>query len=171
MSVGSHAIIIDSDKGSVRRTVEVTSERATTVSETIFSGFLKVFAPFELSVSEAGRSLRLDDHSQLMLSPGVHDLRFENKDLAFFGTRKVEIEPGKTATITLTPGGSALSVTATAPAEVFVDGQRVGDHAGGRLSDRARHTRHRRQGCVRRAALHADHHHQAAPPRGRFLKA
>ena len=62
-----------------------------------------------------------------MLAPGVHELRFENKQLGFYGTRKVEIEPGKSATVTLTPGGSTLSVTASAPAEVFVDGQRVGD--------------------------------------------
>jgi hypothetical protein len=86
-----------------------------------------VFAPFELTVSEAGRGLRLDERSQLMLPPGVHELRFENKQLGFYGTRKVEIEPGKTATVTLTPGGSTLSVTASASAEVFVDGQRIGE--------------------------------------------
>jgi PEGA domain len=127
MSVGSHTVVIEGEKGSVRRTVDVTSERETTLSETIFSGFLKVFAPFELTVSEAGRPLRLDERTQLMLAPGIHELRFENKQLGFYGTRKVEIEPGKTATVTLTPGGSTLSVSASAPAEVFVDGQRVGD--------------------------------------------
>lgn len=127
MSVGTHTVVIDSEKGSIRKTVEVTSERETTLSETIFSGFLKVFAPFEVTVSEAGRGLRLDERAQLMLAPGVHDLRFENKQLGFYGTRKVEIEPGKTATVTLTPGGSTLSVTASAPAEVLVDGQRIGE--------------------------------------------
>jgi len=127
VGVGSHIVVIDSAKGSIRRNVEVTSERETTLSETIFSGFLKVFAPFEVTVSEAGHPLRLDERTQLMLAPGVHELRFENKQLGFYGTRKIEIEPGKTATVTLTPGGSTLSVTASAPAEVFVDGQRVGD--------------------------------------------
>jgi hypothetical protein len=127
LSVGSHTVVINSEKGSIRRTVEVTSERETTLTETIFSGFLKVFAPFEVTVSEAGRPLRLDERTQLMLPPGVHELRFENKALGFYGTRKIEIEPGKTATVTLTPGGSTLSVSASAPAEVFVDGQRVGD--------------------------------------------
>jgi hypothetical protein len=127
LSVGSHAVIISSEKGSIRRTVDVTSERETTLSETIFSGFLKVFAPFEVTISEGGRLLRYDERTQLMLAPGVHELRFENKELGFYGARKVEIEPGKTATITLTPGGSTLSVSASAPAEVFVDGQRVGD--------------------------------------------
>jgi hypothetical protein len=127
LSVGSHTVIINSEKGSIRRTVDITSERETTLTETIFSGFLKVFAPFEVTVSEAGRQLRLDERTQLMLPPGVHELRFENKELGFYGTRKVEIEPGKTATVTLTPGGSTLSVSASSPAEVFVDGQRVGD--------------------------------------------
>jgi hypothetical protein len=127
VGVGSHIVVIDSAKGSIRRTVDVTSERETTLSETIFSGFLKVFAPFEVTVSEAGRPLRLDERTQLMLAPGVHDLRFENKELGFYATRKVEIEPGKSAPVTLTPGGSTLSVTASAAAEVYVDGQRVGD--------------------------------------------
>jgi hypothetical protein len=127
VSVGSHEVRIDSEKGSVRRTVEVTSERETSISETIFSGFLKVFAPFEVSVSEGARGLRLEGGNQLMLPPGVHELRFENKDLAFRDTKRVEIEPGKTSSITLLPGGSRLTVTATAPAEVIVDGQKVGD--------------------------------------------
>jgi hypothetical protein len=127
LSVGSHTVTIESDKGSVRRTVSVTSGRETTISETIFSGFLKVFAPFEVTVSEGTRGLRLDDHSQVMLAPGPHELRFESKEFGYHDTRKVDIEPGKTASLTLTPDGSKLSVTATVPAEVLVDGQHVGD--------------------------------------------
>jgi archaellum component FlaF (FlaF/FlaG flagellin family) len=127
LSVGPHTVTIESDKGSVRRNVEVTSERETTVSETIFSGFLKVFAPFEVTISEGGRGLRLDDRNAVMLPPGPHELRFENKDLGFDETRKVEIEPGKTASLNLTPGGSTLSVTSNVPAEVLVDGKHVGE--------------------------------------------
>jgi hypothetical protein len=40
---------------------------------------------------------------------------------------QVEIEPGETASISVVPPPSALTVTASAPGEVFVDGQRAGE--------------------------------------------
>jgi hypothetical protein len=124
---GSYTVVIDSDKGSVRRTVKITAGGTTEVSENIFSGFVKVLAPYEISVSEGNRAIVLDDRGQALLSPGVHQLRFANRQLGYTETRSVEVEPGKTATVSLGAGSSKLAVTSSAPADVFVDGQRVGE--------------------------------------------
>src|SRR5207248_1846200 len=71
-------------------------------------------------------SLRLDDRNQTLVKPGVHELRFSNKALGFVEIRKVEVKPGDTVAVTIVPPPSTLTVTATEPSEVLIDGERVG---------------------------------------------
>jgi hypothetical protein len=125
--LGSHTVVLQSNEGSVRRTVSVATDKDALVTESIFAGWVKVFAPFELEVTEGSRTLRLDDQQQTMLSPGVHELRFENSALGYSDTRRVEVQPGETATLSLVPPPSMLSVVASAAATVIIDGQQVGE--------------------------------------------
>ena len=127
MSFGSHTVVLQSDKGSVRRTVKIAADRDAVVSESIFAGWLSVFAPFEVQVSEGTRSIRLDDTGKVLLAPGPHELRFENTDLGFRETRRVEVQPGQTTSLSLVTTPSTLTVTASAPAVVLIDGQQVGE--------------------------------------------
>ena len=127
MSFGSHTVVIQSDKGSVRRTVKIAADRDAVVSESIFAGWLSVFAPFEVQISEGGRAIRLDDSGKVLLSPGPHDLRFENGDLGYRETRHVEVQPGQTTSLSLVTSPSTITVTASAPAVVVIDGQPVGE--------------------------------------------
>ena len=127
MSFGSHTVVIQSDKGSVRRTVKIAADRDAVVSESIFAGWLSVFAPFEVQISEGGRGIRLDESGKVLLSPGPHDLRFENGDLGFRETRHVEVQPGQTTSLSLVTSPSTITVTASAPAVVMIDGQQVGE--------------------------------------------
>jgi len=127
LSVGSHLVVLDGNNGSVRRTVVVTSERAARITESIYSGWLKVFAPFELEITEDTRGIRLDERNQALLPPGPHNLWFENRALGYRETRHVEIEPGATASLSLDPPPSTLTVTATLPSGVRIDGEQVGD--------------------------------------------
>jgi hypothetical protein len=127
LPVGSHAVLLESASGSVRRNAVIEADRTTTISESIFSGWLHVSAPFEVLYSEGGRAIVLDERNQALLSPGPHDIRVDNRELAYHSVLHVEIEPGKTASISVVPAPSSLSVTASAPAEVLVDGQKVGD--------------------------------------------
>jgi hypothetical protein len=123
---GSYTVVLESPKGAVSRTVTVRADRTTTISESIYAGWLHVSSPIELQISRGGRELRLDERNQLLLAPGSHELRFENKSLAFAEVRQVVIEPGKTATLSVAPQPSVLTVTATIPAVVLVDGAPVG---------------------------------------------
>ena len=127
LPVGSHAVLIESASGSVRRNAVVEADRFTTIRESIFSGWLHVSAPFEVQYSEGGRGIVFDEHNQALLSPGPHDIRVDNRELAYHTVLHVEIEPGKIASISVVPAPSTLTVTASAPAEVLVDGQKVGD--------------------------------------------
>jgi hypothetical protein len=127
LSTGRHEVTLQSDAGSVQRTVTVTTTAATVVDEAIFSGFVTVYAPFDVTVSEKGRVLRADDRHQIMLPPGAHELRVFNRALAYDVVRRVEVKPGGATNLQLTPDPSALTVTAAETAEVWVDGSRIGD--------------------------------------------
>ena len=61
-----------------------------------------------------------------MLSPGRHRLRFQNRELGYDETRAVDVKPADTTTINLTPQ-TTIAVTSNEPAEVLIDGTRVGE--------------------------------------------
>jgi hypothetical protein len=90
------------------------------------SGWVAVFAPFDVSISEGGRGLQVDERGRTMLAPGRHRLRFQNRALSYDETRTVEVRPTDTTTINLIPE-TTIAVTSNEPAEVLVDGTRVGD--------------------------------------------
>jgi hypothetical protein len=71
--------------------------------------------------------VRLDDASQVMLPPGSHTLTLANRQLNFQQTRTVEITPGGTTSISVEAPTAALTVTASEPAQVSIDGDIIGD--------------------------------------------
>ena len=127
VSPGKHEVALKSDAGSVRRTITIAAGKTVAIEEAIFAGWVAVYSPFEVTISEGGRVLRPDERNQVMVPPGVHDLRFVNNALGFDISRQIEVKPGESATVRLTPEPSKLNVTATDAAEVFVDGTRIGE--------------------------------------------
>jgi len=127
LSFGSHTVVLQSDKGSVRRTVKISADGDAVVNESIFAGWLAVFAAFDIQITEGTSTVRLDESGKVLLSPGPHDLRFENRAVGYQESRRVEILPGETTSLSLVASPSTLSVTASAPAVVLIDGQQVGE--------------------------------------------
>jgi hypothetical protein len=127
LALGPHTVVLQTAQGSVGRTVAVTADRTALVSESIYAGWLKLFAPFEVQIAEGTRALRVDDQNQVMLPPGSHELRLENRALGYSETRRVQIEPGKTTSLSLVPSPSTLTVTSSSPATVLIDGAQAGE--------------------------------------------
>jgi hypothetical protein len=127
VSPGRHEVALQNDAGSVKRTVTVSANATATIDEAIFSGFVTVYAPFDVTVTEGGRVLRADDRHQVMLPPGPHDLRIANRALDYEVVRHVDVKPGAETTIQVTPSPSLLTVTASEAAEVWLDGTRLGE--------------------------------------------
>lgn len=127
LAVGPHSLVLRAAEGTLQRTISIAAGQTTAINEAIFSGWLHVSSPLELKVSEGSSGIRLDDRNQVLLQPGSHDMVFENAALGFRTTRRVEIKPGDTTSITVEPRPSKLSVAANEPAVVTVDGERVGD--------------------------------------------
>lgn len=127
VSPGRHEIVLQSDAGSTRRNVTVAAGETVEVDEAIFSGWLAVYAPFEVAIVEGGRELRPDERNLIMLPPGIHELRVTNRTLAYEAVRRVEVKPGETTSLRMTPEPSTLTVTASEAAGVWLDGARVGE--------------------------------------------
>lgn len=123
---GSHVVVFKSPKGTVQKTVTVSANRTVQVNEGIYAGWFHLSSPIELQVSAGGRTVRLDDASQVMLPPGTHTLTLANRPLNFQETRTVEITPGGTTSISIEPPTATLTVTASEPAQVSIDGDILG---------------------------------------------
>jgi len=127
LPTGKHEVMLRSDQGTVRRTVTIAANQTESLDEQIFSGWVTVYSPFEVTIAEGSRVMRPDDRNQFMLPPGIHELRVVNKSLAYDAVLQVDVKPGDGTTVRLTPPPSTLTVTAPETAEVTVDGTRAGD--------------------------------------------
>ena len=119
--------MVRGDDGSVQRTVSIAAGETLQLSESIYSGWLHVTAPFEIQISEGRRSITLDDSNQVLICSGPHDVRFENRALGLREVRHLEIRPGETTAISLEMPMSHLTVTSSEPATVAIDGEPVGE--------------------------------------------
>jgi hypothetical protein len=124
LSVGTHTVLLESSIGSVRRTVRVVRGEQALVDVELYSGFVKVFAPIELELSVNGRSVG-NGSDPIMLPPGEQEILAVNRDMGYREVHTVDVEPGETRTLTITPVGR-LSVTAVPYAEVWIDETRAG---------------------------------------------
>ena len=127
LAIGRHTIVLESSAGIIQRVVAVAPGTTTEIDESIFSGWVVVYAPFELSVTEGARTLRVDDRGEIMLPAGPHELRFANRALGFQEIRRVDLQPGARATISIKPARSSMTITASEPSEVWIDGTRLGE--------------------------------------------
>jgi hypothetical protein len=126
IAAGRHVVTLISSSGSVKRTVRVDAGRIAKLDIPIFSGWVGIYAPFVVEVSEGGRVIGTTEEPRLMLSPGRHDLTLVNRELGYRSSQTVEIEPGEVRSISVDPRGS-VNLNAVPWAEVIIDGRKVGD--------------------------------------------
>ena len=101
--------------------------QTTTLDASIYSGWLALFSPIEIQVFDGKRLLRFDERNRVMLSPGRHELRFSNRTLGYEERRVIQMKPGEETALNVVPPKSTISVSTSVPAEVWIDGTRVGE--------------------------------------------
>jgi hypothetical protein len=127
LSAGNHTITFVTEAGaSVKKTVRIEAGKTATLDVPIYSGWIAVFAPITLEISEKGQGIGTTEQGRLMLSPGRHELTFTNREFAYRSVQSVDIEPGAERTLTVQPIGE-LNLNAVPWAEVWIDGQKVGE--------------------------------------------
>ena len=129
---GRHVLTLVAASGTVKRTVRVQAGKTLALDVPVFSGWVAVFAPFLLDVSENGKVVGTTEQGRLLLSPGRHELTFSNRELDYNTTQVVEIEAGEERRVKLEPKAH-VNLNALPWAEVWIDGQRAGETPLARL--------------------------------------
>jgi hypothetical protein len=138
---GEHDVLLESDLGAVRQ--KVTIQAGATASLVVpltaptgapLSGWLSVSAPVEVQLLEAGRLLGTSRSDRIMVAAGRHDIEIVNEMLDYRAIRTVQVAPGRVATISIEMPKGTIALNAIPWAEVWVDGNRMGETPIGNLS-------------------------------------
>jgi PEGA domain-containing protein len=142
LTPGEHAVSLESDRGSVKQIVAI--EAGITASLMVplgaatdgvpLSGWIAVTAPADVQVFENKRLIGSSQSDRLMVSAGKHDIEIVNETLGYRTSRTIQVAPGKVTPIKVDFPKGTIAINAVPWAEVWVDGERVGDTPIGNLS-------------------------------------
>jgi len=143
LSPGEHDVAVKTSSGVVHRKVKVESRETVSliVSSTtappepgaVAAGWITISSPVALQLREGGKVIGTTETDRLMLPAGDHDIEMSNEALGFTAKRSVRVTAGKTTATKVELPNGTLSLNAQPWAEVWVDGERVGDTPIGNL--------------------------------------
>ena len=141
LTVGRHTVLIsDGQGGSITRNVNVEAGTTSNVNVELettpappSTGAIAISAPAAVDIFVNGRLLGSSQSGRLTLPVGSHQLEIVNQSLGYRITRTVQVAPGNNPTIALEFPKGTLALNAIPWAEVFVDGEKVGDTPIGNL--------------------------------------
>ena len=123
LPAGSHAVRLDSEAGSIERVVQVEAGLTASLDESIYSGWVAIFAPVQLDIFDGGRRVGTTEDGRLLFEPGIHDIELVNERLAYREAITLEVAPGEVTAHSVELPAGRLSATARPWAEVSVDGE------------------------------------------------
>jgi hypothetical protein len=138
---GAHTVVLASDLTSV--THQVTVEPGATASLVVpmstpqgvpVSGWIAVAAPADVQVYENERLLGSSRSERIMVAVGRHELDIVNEALGLRVTRVVNVSPGQVSAVKFEWPNGSMALNAQPWAEVWVDGERVGETPIGNVS-------------------------------------
>jgi hypothetical protein len=135
LAPGSHTVDVSNEGGSVRQEIAVAA--GTTSSLVVpmaapppqgsLSGYISVVAPVDVQIYEDVRLVGSSRSDRVMVSVGRHEFDIVNEALGFRTRRAVNVTPGQVAAIRLDWPNGSMAINAQPWAEVFIDGERVGE--------------------------------------------
>lgn len=141
LTPGTHVVGLQNPLSSV--TEQVTIQAGATASLVVplsapqgvpVSGWLSVNSPVEMQLLEDGRLVGTSRSERIMMSVGDHNLQLVNETLGYRVSRTIQVGPGRVTSMRLDPPKGTLALNAAPWAEVWVDGDRVGDTPVGNIS-------------------------------------
>ncbi|HSC29144.1 MAG TPA: PEGA domain-containing protein, partial [Vicinamibacterales bacterium] len=141
---GDHEVILQTSAGPVRQVVAVHAGATASLVAPVagppqqapgpVSGWISVKAPVTLQILEGNRVVGTSDTERIMMAAGRHDVELVNEALGYRATRGLQVEPGKVTSIAVELPNGMVNLNAIPWAEVWIDGQRVGETPIGNLS-------------------------------------
>lgn len=140
LAPGDHQVVLQAEGVTARHTVTIqaggTASLMVPLAATASgptSGWFALKAPFTIEIREQGRLLGTSDSDRIMTTAGRHELELVSDTLGYRATRVVQVPAGKVATLPLDLPKGTMNLNATPWAEVWVDGERVGETPIGNL--------------------------------------
>jgi hypothetical protein len=131
---GVHVVMLDSDAGSAKQDVTIEAGIAAMLVVTLSvsqsgpgSGWISVAAPVDMQIYENGHLLGSSATERIMVPAGKHEIEVSNVPLAYRSVRTVQVVPGKVVPLKIELPQQRLAVNAVPWAEVWIDGEKVGD--------------------------------------------
>jgi serine/threonine protein kinase len=141
LTPGEHAIVLESDIATVKQTVNIEAGQTASLvvpiapaEGALVSGWVSVQAPVELQLFENKKMLGTTLSDRIMVSAGRHEIEIVNETLGYRVVRTVQVPPGKVAPIAMNWPTGSIAVNAMPWAEVWVEGQRMGETPIGNLT-------------------------------------
>jgi hypothetical protein len=122
---GTHTLLVETTFGAQEQDVVVQSGRVSQLAVPTVS-WLRVNAPFELTVYEGARLIGTAGASPVMIAPGRRNLDFVNRSLGLKLRQYVDAVAGQVVTVPLELPTGMMNLYADLTAEVLVDGTVVG---------------------------------------------
>jgi hypothetical protein len=141
LTPGEHSVQLESDFGSVKQIVTI--EGGLTASLVVplsapegapVSGWMSVTAPADVQIFEGKRLIGTSQSDRLMVSAGRHDIDIVNDVVGYRTTRTVQVSAGKVTPIKVEFPKGTIALNAVPWAEVWVDGEKIGETPIGNLS-------------------------------------
>jgi hypothetical protein len=134
LAPGPHTVEVSNEMGSIRQDINVeagvTSSLVvpmTTTPQGSVSGWISVSSPVDVQIYEDTRLVGSSRSERLMVSVGRHELDIVNEALGFRQRRSVNVTAGQVAGIRLDWPNGSMAINAQPWAEVFIDGERIGE--------------------------------------------
>jgi hypothetical protein len=132
LAAGEHRLVVSSDAGTVRRPVTITAGETLNVvvaphAPAVSAGFLRVTSPVLLQLRANGDLIGNTESARVMLPAGDHEIVMSNEALGFSRTQRVSVGAGRTADVRVTMPNGTLSINAVPWAEVYLNGERLGE--------------------------------------------
>jgi hypothetical protein len=99
----------------------------------MLAGMLAVTAPVPLRLLVKGRLVGTTEAESTLLPQGTHEIEFVNEAVGFRARRTVVIHAGATSSVKLDAPPGTLHINAVPWAEVWIDGERIGETPIGNL--------------------------------------
>jgi hypothetical protein len=142
LAAGEHRVSVHSSGRTVKRTVIVKAGETVTLlvapsaPSAPAPGWLTVQSPVRLDIRQAGKLLGTSDTPQIMLAAGGYDIELVNDAIGYRSRQRFEVSPGQTTTLPIELPSGTVSLNAQPWAEVWLNGERVGETPIANLSKR-----------------------------------
>jgi serine/threonine protein kinase len=140
LTPGEHMVTVANEAGSIKHPVTILADAMASVVVPVAgaegaaaSGWIAVQAPVEVEIYENNRLIGSSQSDRLVLSAGRHEIMIKNEPLGYRVARTIQVSAGKVAPVKIDFPNGTIAINAIPWAEVWIDGEKVGETPIGNL--------------------------------------